>query len=215
MMVKILRVFIFVIILGGMIGMAQSQIVGAASPSKQADASPVQISQRLSPQNDRDCDRHRGKCRDRDKDKDKCKKHNKHCGTVKPPPWKTQIPVTGEYSVGGLCTLSVVLNDSKTTLNAELKDPLPHDLPRELQRVQQGCLLTFYSSQKRIPRLSSAAGSATICFAATPKKMMTLYFYDIYSAHPKWTSLETTVRDGKACAAGNGSGVYVATFKRP
>jgi hypothetical protein len=148
-------------------------------------------------------------CKDKNKNKDKCK------GTVKPPPKDLTIPVTGEYSVGGFCTLSIVFNDPAITMDASLKEPLPRDLPDKVYKVRQGCLLTYYSSNQRIPELSSNSGSATICFAATPKKQMVVYFYNMYADNPTWVSLETTVQNGIACAAANKSGVYVATFQNP
>jgi hypothetical protein len=177
-----------------------------------ADQSPVQ-SQSLSPKKDGpqtvadrkgddDCDKGKGK------GKDKCK------GTVKPPPKKVVIPVTGEYSIGGFCTLSIVLNDPEVTLDGSIQTPLPGELPSDVQRVRQGCLLTYYSSGQRIDSLPPSSGTATICFAAVPGQQTTLYFYDLYSPNPTWVALTTTVKDGIACAAGNASGVYVATFQK-
>lgn len=148
-------------------------------------------------------------CKDKNKNKDKCK------GTVKPPPKDILIPVTGDYSVGGFCTLSITFNDPAFTMNASIKTPLPRELPDKVHKVSQGCLLTYYSSDQRIPELTSSAGSATICFAAMPKKQMVVYFYDIYSDNPTWVLLETTIQNGTACAAASKSGVYVATFQNP
>jgi hypothetical protein len=148
-------------------------------------------------------------CKDKNKNKDKCK------GTVKPPPKDLFIPVTGEYSVGGFCTLSIVLNDPAITLDATIKTPLPSDLPDKVHKVRQGCLLTYYSSDLRIDELSSNSGSATVCFAATPQQQTVVYFHNTYSSNPTWVALETTVQNGIACAAAPKSGVYVATFQNP
>ena len=147
--------------------------------------------------------------------KDECKDHNKNkdkCGTVKPPPHDVIIPVTGDYSIGGFCTLSVALNDPAFTLDGTIQDPLPKDLPDKVQKVRQGCLLTYHHSGEQIATLPSAAGSTLICFAATPKKEMTVYFYNLYASDAQWTALETSTQDGTACATANASGVYVATF---
>jgi hypothetical protein len=148
-------------------------------------------------------------CKDKNKNKDKCQ------GTVKPPPHQLLIPVTGDYSVGGFCTLNVVFNDPAITLDATLEIPLPRDLPDKVHKVSQGCLLTYYSSNQRLDELSASAGSATICFAAIPQQQTVVYFYNMYATNPTWVTLETTVENGIACAAAPTSGVYVATFQNP
>ena len=145
-------------------------------------------------------------CKDK-KNKDKCK------GTIKPPPFNIIIPVTGSYSVGGFCTLSVTLNNEDIDLSATLQTPLPGDLPENVHKVAQGCLLTYNQSGQLLNELPSEAGSTTICFAAGPNQEMTVYFYNIYSDSPTWTALETTnLENGIICAPANSSGVYIATF---
>jgi hypothetical protein len=148
-------------------------------------------------------------CKDKNKNKDKCQ------GTVKPPPKKLLIPLTGDYSIGGFCTLSITFSDPAYSMDASVKTPLPRELPADVHKVEQGCLLTYFSSAQRIAELAASAGSATICFAALPEKQMVLYFYNIDSATPEWIPLETTVANGTACAAASKSGVYVATFMNP
>jgi hypothetical protein len=120
--------------------------------------------------------------------------------------------VTGDYSVGGFCVLNVQLDDPAVTLDARLITPLPAGLPDTVQRVRQGCLLTYFQSGERIPALSPEAGSTTICFAAPPPKQATVYFHDTYAPSPEWVPLETEVKAGIACAPANASGTYVATF---
>jgi hypothetical protein len=44
----------------------------------------------------------------------------------------------------------------------------------------------------------SCGCSATICFAATPKKKMVIYFHNLYAPPPTWVALETTVQNGIA-----------------
>jgi hypothetical protein len=133
-------------------------------------------------------------------------------GTVKPPPGTVLIPVTGDYSVGGFCVLSVDLTDPAVTLDARLITPLPAGLPNTVQRVRQGCLLTYFRSGERISVLPPEDGSTSICFAAPPPKQATVYFQDTYAPDPEWVPLETTVEAGIACAPANASGTYVATF---
>jgi hypothetical protein len=133
-------------------------------------------------------------------------------GTVKPPPGNIIIRETGEYSVGGFCVLSVVLEDPAILLDARRITPLPAGLPDTVQKVRQGCLLTYFRSGERILALPPESGSATICFAALPKKQMAVYFHNTYDPDPEWVPLETTVESGTVCAPANASGTYVATF---
>jgi hypothetical protein len=58
-------------------------------------------------------------------------------------------------------------------------------------------------------------GSWTICFAARPKKTMTIYYYpdNLETVGTTWIPLETTVENGIACAPANYSGVYAPASK--
>jgi hypothetical protein len=150
-----------------------------------------------------------------DKCKDKNGKEKKNCpGTVKPPPGKLIIPVTGDYSVGGYCTLTVVLTEPAVNLDANLIEPLPAVLPETVFQTRQGCLLTYHRSSETLLELAPASGSVTICFAATPGKQMIVYFYNQYAETPTWMPLAetTTLENGITCAPANASGVYTATF---
>lgn len=218
-MKRILRVIIMIVVVLGILGLAKNQLAWAATSSQETYQSALrQVEKSISLRRD-DCDKDKNsdKCKDKDKDKDKdkCKKHKEDCGSIKPPHQQILITVTGEYSVGGFCTLSVTLNNPGIKLDASLKSPLPRDLPDKVHKIRQGCLLTYYDGDQRINELSSVAGTTTICFAAIPKERMVIYYFDIYAANPQWAALPTTVQNGIACAAGNASGVYVATFQNP
>jgi len=217
-MKRVFRIIIMIAVLFGIVGLARNQVAWAANSSEKTNqSSALQIGKSLAPGQDDDCDKAENKDRDRckDKDKDKCKKHPEKCGSVKPPAQHIVIQKTGDYSVGGFCTLSVTLNDPAVNLDAHIETPLPGELPDKVQRVRQACHLTYSSSNQRIDALPVNSGNTTICFAVIPGKPMTLYFYNIYSLSPAWTSLETTVENGRACAIGNASGVYVASFQQP
>ena len=201
-MYKFIRVLIAISLVMGIVLLAQARVAWAnhsVAPSLSAENHEMQS---LVPAPGVDCNK------DKDKDKDKCK------GTVKPPSRDIIIPVTGSYSVGGFCTLSVEFSDPEITLDASIEDPLPGELPADVQKIRQGCLLTFYRSNQRLNELPPDLGNTTICFAGIPSKQMLVYFYDIYSPNPGWVALETTDQDGIVCALGNGSGVYVATFQQ-
>jgi hypothetical protein len=214
-----IRVIILFLVLFGIIGLARNQVAWAADPSGGSDQAALSGSQdSVLSQRDDDCDepenKDRPRCQDKKKDKDKCKKNPKHCGSVKPPPIKIIIPVTGEYSVGGLCTLSTVLNDPGIRLDASIVTPLPKSLPHPVLNVHQGCLLEYTGSGQHLDELPSSAGQTTICFAAPPGKEITIYFYDRSSSNPAWAALATTADAGRACAPANASGVYAASSVR-
>jgi|WetSurMetagenome_2_1015567.scaffolds.fasta_scaffold382849_2 hypothetical protein len=214
---KIFRIIVFIAVLLGIVGLAENQVAWAAVSAEQSGQTVAQeVGNSVSAYNDNFCskpwNRHSKRCREREKEH--CKKHKEDCRSVKPPHWNTLIPVTGEYSVGGFSTLSVTLNEPEFQLDARLMNPLQVNLPRNVQKVRQGVLLTYYHSKKRIESVPTNSGSITICFAAQPGKQMTIYFYNIYSAKPKWAALETTTDLGKACAKGSASGVYIVTFQQ-
>jgi hypothetical protein len=135
-------------------------------------------------------------------------------GTVKPPPKEILITKSGTYSVGGFCTIEIILTNPNVKAYVRVEGLVPFKFPDDYQRIRQGCHVVYYSNDKRINELTTDMGSATICFAAIPKKEMKLYFYDVYSNQPTWSPLTTTVEDGIACAVGNQTGTYVGTFKK-
>jgi hypothetical protein len=187
--------------------LAQRGVAWANQPSGPSLSARESSGNSVVPAKDDDCEKEKGN--NKNKDKNKCK------GSVKPPKGNLVIPVTGDYSVGGFCTLSVVVNDPDTRLEATIQTPLPRELPDDVHKVRQGCRLTFFGSNQRLAALPAALGNAVICFAATPQKTMVLYFYDLEASNPVWAPLATTVQNGIACADANKTGVYVATFKNP
>jgi hypothetical protein len=199
---KFIRLTIMIAVVLGIVFVAQNQVAWANQAPGPSLSARQDREQSVLPAAKDDC-------KDKNKNKDKCQ------GTVKTPPHQILIPVTGDYSVGGFCTLNVAFNDPAITLDATLQTPLPRDLPDKVHKVSQGCLLTYYSSSQRLDELSASAGSATICFAAIPQQQTVVYFHNLYDANPTWVPLETTVENGIACAAAPKSGVYVATFETP
>ncbi len=210
---RTMRFGVVALLFVGLLSMADGQVALAArssepglSVAEQGNGAVAAFGHDDDCSKDKDKDHRRG--RHRDKHKHKCR------GTVKPPPSNFIIPVTGEYSVGGYCTLSVGLIDPHVILTASLQAPLPRDLPRELQNAYQGCLLTYYRNGKLLQTLTPNLGGTSICFAAVPDREMMVYFFDLYEHQPKWSPLETTLVDGIACAAANASGIYIPTFPR-
>lgn len=137
-----------------------------------------------------------------------------HHGTVRPPHKLIVIRKSGTYSIGGFCTMTVKLNAKDVFAVVNIARPLPRHLPKGVHAVQPGCRVTYFESKRLIDELTPQMGNAKICFAAIPKKETTIYFYDVYAATPAWTALTTKVEKGIACAEGNASGIYIATFKK-
>jgi len=136
-------------------------------------------------------------------------------GSVKAPPKFVVIKKSGTYSVGGFCTMDVSFDANDLKAVVYMRRPLPGPLPDGVHKVRQGCRVDYYQSQQPISELQTQMGSAKICFAAIPKKEMTIYFYDVNDTPPAWTALQTTVENRVACASASGTGIYIATFKKP
>jgi len=201
---KYLRLILVLALASGIALLARGKVAWATPSGEASLSASAQEDQSPAAKKDVDCDKPENK-------------HKKECkGTVKPPhPGPVIIPVTGSYSVGGFCTLDIIFTDPTVSLNADIQTPLPGELPDDVQRVRQGCLLTYFDEDGQIDAIPPGGGSTTICFAAIPgSKPTTLYFYDLYAPEPAWVPLPTTVENGVACATGNASGVYVATFQK-
>ena len=188
------------ILLFGLLLLSQPQ-VGRANPSAGPAFAAREEQSASVPAAKKDCEKDKN-------GKDKCK------GTVKPPKGDVIIPVTGSYSVGGFCTLTVEFTDPAVNLNATLITPLPGELPETVHKTRQGCLLTYYRSGETLFELPPSSGNVTICFAPTPDQQMVVYYYNLYAATPSWAPVaETTIlENGIVCAPANASGVYIATF---
>ncbi len=133
----------------------------------------------------------------------------KNPGTVKPPPVVVPpINEPGTYSAGGVCTVIVESIAEPMSLHVNL---LPfstvHNPPQEIQRYLAGvCQLTFVKRGAGVtPDVLPADAVVTICFAAIPNTTAKIYVYDDHS----WFPIDTTVKDGMACASATKSGKYV------
>ena len=136
---KFIRLMIMIILVLGIIFVAKSQIAGANPSAGPSLSSAHDQAQAVNADKNDDCKNN----------KDKCK------GSVKPPPRSIHISGTGNYSVGGFCTLSVVFNDPVISLDAAIQAPLPRELPDTVHRIRQGCLLIYYASGQRIGAIES------------------------------------------------------------
>ncbi|HEY9151400.1 MAG TPA: hypothetical protein VIN60_00835 [Anaerolineales bacterium] len=131
-----------------------------------------------------------------------------HKGTVLPPPVVVPpISGTGNYSVGGVCTVLVQQLESDITLHAIL---LPFNTlqgkPTKTTSYLAGvCDLRYQLSGKPLPSLTSTQGNVQICFAQVPNTTAQIYAFD----GQVWTALTTTLVNGLECASASESGKYV------
>jgi len=154
-----------------------------------------------------------------------------HHGTIITPPYAVTITDSADYSVGGICTFTVVYKQpyqSDEIHVAEAFDPNGDQVddynlqgfgsfpdPDALLYLP-GCHVLHYRAGE-ITRYekTSSQGEWEICFAARPDKDMTIYYYlgDEKDQASAWTPLETTTENGIACAPAFFTGVYVPTGK--
>jgi len=135
-------------------------------------------------------------------------------GSVQPPPADLVIPVTGTYSVGGVCTLQVEVTD-KVVLNAvllafDVLDNKPENTTRYLAGV---CEITFTVSGQTVTALAPENGNVKICFAALPNIKSAIYVHD----YKTWTALDTTLEENNSleCATASKAGRYVLAENNP
>lgn len=127
-------------------------------------------------------------------------------GSVRPPNCSgLTITASGIYSVCGMAVIDVKF---KTNEDIELLASIDTVIPVIVGDVTTGsvaigCLVNGVSDTG--PHDHHA--DIKICFAAPPKSELVIKFYD--ETTKTWTPLETTMKDGMACAIVNYSGKYV------
>ncbi len=153
-------------------------------------------------------------------------------GSVLPPPPLSNITESGTYSVGGICTFSVLYHEPDQTNEVHVADALRYDsipvddydysefdeFPKNTGLLYvPGCHVLHYTNmevahwEKHVDQ-----GDWEICFAAQPGKEMTIFYYlgDLTDQASSWAPLETTVEEGEACAPAFFTGVYVPSGKQ-
>jgi len=135
---------------------------------------------------------------------------NDRKGTVRPPNCEgLAITESGDYP---LCGIAIIDVEFTTAEDVQLVASLDSIIPPGAGKVMAGpvvigCLVDGVSD----PGPHNRHANIKICFAAHPKNKSVIKFYD--EATGTWTSLETTLEGGKACAIVNYSGRYVLVKK--
>jgi len=96
-------------------------------------------------------------------------------------PLQTHIVITGsgDYNVGGVCTLNVEFKGSALQVKADAEipvieaDKVPFSGQGEL--FHPGCRFVHVSQDKDIKELASTDGTAKVCFGANPEMEMRIY----------------------------------------
>lgn len=132
-------------------------------------------------------------------------------GSVRPPPDKITITHPGLYAIGGICTLQVKYFTRGLSDTVEVEYANDH-LTQETLTVPSdvvkgvfyfpGCHVVHYLDNEVQDQMTPEQGQWKICFAAIPDKVMTIYYYqdNMTEITPPWTALETTTKNGVACA---------------
>lgn len=128
-------------------------------------------------------------------------------GSVVVPPSDVTITASGTYSAGGICSAIIKYYVPQLGDNLHVQFPTEdtHIIPfpdNEDLLYLPGCHFLHYRDGKIKPEMTPEEGDWQICFAAIPGKEMTIYYYrdDNTNINPPWTPLETTTKDGLACA---------------
>ncbi len=132
-------------------------------------------------------------------------------GTVKPPADKITITHPGIYAVGGICTLQTQYFVRGLSDTVEVEYATDHETEdtktvdsSEVKGVFYfpGCHVVHYLDNEIQDQMTPDQGHWKICFAAIPDKVMTIYYYldNMTEITPPWTALETTTKNGIACA---------------
>jgi hypothetical protein len=211
---RMLRMITVAVAVFGILFFAWDQAAWARPATAANRSFSIQNNQSVPPDRD-DC-----KDKEEDKEEKKCKE-KEHGGTVKPPPSIVEIPVTGGgYSVGGVCIIEIeyYISSLLDKVHLEVPDEISRSIPfppKEGKIHLPGCHVLHYKSNQLVDQMSAEEGRWTICFAAHPKKTMTIYYYldNLESVTPPWMPLETTVVNQRACAPANYTGVYAPASK--
>lgn len=152
-------------------------------------------------------------------------------GTVIPPAPSEKITESGNYAIGGICSLIVEYKQPELSDDAHVADNLRDDKDRvdsydnnQYDRFpdgqgliyEPGCHVVHYDKDKIVEwEMTPEQGSWKICFAVRPDRHNTIYYYlgDYQDQASKWVALETTTEGGMACAPAQHTGVYVPTGK--
>jgi SdrD B-like protein len=147
-------------------------------------------------------------------------------GTVQPPPNEINVCVPGNYSLGGVSTLTVNQLATGYCLHAFLWN---HSfalgrIPGGAGRILSAVTFVEYFYQGTFVYQYDVPGetdSIQVCYAVPTGMQAQIYFFDHYGprfghphqGQPSWMPLQTTIQNGIACAVAQTSGAYALIGK--
>jgi hypothetical protein len=147
-------------------------------------------------------------------------------GSVQPPPYFTEITVSGTKGVGGICSVDALYKVENLMDNIYVEFPIEDNLivafPDSTGNLLYfpGCHVMHYEDSLVQKHMGNEKGTWTVCFAAPPEKQITIYYYESMvhidnheNINPPWVPLPTTIENGLACAPAEYTGVYVPAGK--
>ncbi len=130
-------------------------------------------------------------------------------------PSSISVTQSGIYNVGGICEIEI-----EYKLESGLKDDLDVNVPTtysaelpfgyEGELYLPGCHVVHYKDDKIQREMNTEDGDWDVCFAERPGIDLTVYYYhdEPFSASPLWIELDTTHKEGFACAPAFYTGEY-------
>lgn len=192
-MSKYLRVFIMIVVLLGILGLAQSRVAWA-QPSAEPGQSVQSQDVSSAPQPELDAE--------------------KKGGTVKPPPGKTKICKNGIYSLGGVATLTVknLAKDYCILASLQKSKLASGHVPKNAGKILADVtVIQVMYKNRRVSKLPAYAGTVELCYAVPPGRTASLYI--LHDGSGTWEPLGTTVSTGTACGSARVSASYALIGK--
>jgi len=130
-------------------------------------------------------------------------------------PSSITITESGIFNIGGICTIDV-----NYKLETGLKDLVDSDVLVDFSRTipfgyegdlyLPGCHVVHYKDDEIKKEMSGEDGSWEVCFAERPDIDLTVYYYhdEPFTNYQVWIELETTHKEGLACASAPYTGEY-------
>ncbi len=139
-------------------------------------------------------------------------------GTVKPPPRVIKVCEDGDYSVGGVSTISIkhlARNYCVGAFLRKLSFALDHIPGGDGHLLADATAVRIYFRKFPLLALLSRNGTVNICYAVPPGKQAKIYRLEPTRRLLKfaWKPLGTTVKQGIACASAQISGTYALIGK--
>ncbi len=143
-------------------------------------------------------------------------------GANSPLPTRIVITGSGDYNIGGVCTLTVEFKGtSPLQLNADAEIPLTESLKvpfsGEGELFRPGCHVVHVKEDKVIGELDSTDGTSKICFGANPEMKMKIYYYrDLpFTTNQVFLEIPSSLEDNGRllCASAPYTGVYMPAGK--